>query len=93
VTPELEAEGVRNDFVRLVQQARKDAGLHVSDRIALSFEADEETAAVLSSHAAYVQAQALATTMTRVPAVAGEAAAAKVGSGDGKPVRILVQKV
>jgi isoleucyl-tRNA synthetase len=92
VTPELEAEGVRNDFVRLVQQARKDAGLHVSDRIALSFEADDETAAVLLRHADYIKSQVLATTMTRVPAVGGEAAAAKVGSGDGKPVRIQVQK-
>ncbi|HEX2785911.1 MAG TPA: isoleucine--tRNA ligase, partial [Ilumatobacteraceae bacterium] len=35
LTPELEAEGVARDLVRLVQQARRDAGLHVSDRIAL----------------------------------------------------------
>jgi len=33
--PELEAEGVARDIVRLVQQARRDAGLSVSDRIAL----------------------------------------------------------
>ena len=36
VTPELEAEGVARDLVRAVQQARRDAGLDVSDRIALS---------------------------------------------------------
>ncbi|MGZ6982847.1 MAG: isoleucine--tRNA ligase, partial [Ilumatobacteraceae bacterium] len=35
LTTELEAEGVARDLVRLVQQARRDAGLHVSDRIAL----------------------------------------------------------
>jgi isoleucyl-tRNA synthetase len=35
LTPELEAEGVARDLVRLVQQARRDAGLNVSDRIAL----------------------------------------------------------
>jgi isoleucyl-tRNA synthetase len=36
LTAELEAEGVTRDLVRIVQQARRDAGLQVSDRIALT---------------------------------------------------------
>jgi isoleucyl-tRNA synthetase len=36
VTPALEAEGITRDLIRLVQQARRDAGLHVSDRITLT---------------------------------------------------------
>ena len=36
VTPELESEGLARDLVRLVQQARRDAGLDVSDRIAVT---------------------------------------------------------
>ena len=36
LTPELEAEGVTRDLVRIVQQARREAGLQVSDRIALT---------------------------------------------------------
>ena len=90
VTPELEAEGVRNDFVRAVQQERKNRELHVSDRIALTFETDEETAATLRQHADYIQSQVLATTMTRLPSIVGEAVGAKVGSGEGKPVRLAV---
>ena len=35
VTPELEREGIARDLVRQVQQARRDAGLDVSDRISL----------------------------------------------------------
>ncbi|MCC7398207.1 MAG: isoleucine--tRNA ligase [Planctomycetes bacterium] len=94
VTPELEAEGVRNDFVRLVQQARKDAGLHVSDRIELAYEADDATAAIFADPtcAEYIRAQVLATSLSRHPAMGGEAAVGKVGSGDGKPVRITVRK-
>ena len=36
VTPELAAEGTARDVIRLVQQARRDAGLEVSDRIQLT---------------------------------------------------------
>jgi isoleucyl-tRNA synthetase len=36
LTPELQAEGLARDLVRVVQQARRDAGLDVSDRIALT---------------------------------------------------------
>ena len=91
VTPELEAEGVRNDFVRLVQQARKDAGLHVSDRIALQFEADDATAALLVQHAGYIQAQVLATKMARSAGMTSEPVG-KVGSGDGRPVKLGIRK-
>jgi isoleucyl-tRNA synthetase len=41
ITPELEAEGVARDLVRLVQQARRDAGLHVSDRVVLTLGVSE----------------------------------------------------
>ena len=36
VTPELAEEGLARDLVRAVQQARRDAGLDVTDRIALT---------------------------------------------------------
>ena len=41
VTEELTREGLANDLVRAVQQARRDAGLHVSDRISLTVTGDE----------------------------------------------------
>ncbi len=42
VTPELEAEGLARDLVRLVQQARRDVGLDVSDRIVLTLGLSDE---------------------------------------------------
>ncbi|MFN9332246.1 MAG: isoleucine--tRNA ligase [Planctomycetota bacterium] len=93
VTPELEAEGVARDFVRLVQQARKDAGLHVSDRVHVAFEADAATTAAVQAHAAYVSEQVLATSLTAGPAAAGAfAAEGKVGAGAGAAVKLAVRK-
>jgi isoleucyl-tRNA synthetase len=93
LTPELEQEGVARDFVRLVQQARKDAGLHVSDRIVLAAQADAATVAAISAHAGYVKDQVLATQLDFGPAAAGmHAAGGKVGSGAGAEVKFALRK-
>ena len=59
-TPELEREGLARDAVRIVQTARKEAGLDVSDRVALWVEAQGDTAAALEEHASYLSEQTLA---------------------------------
>jgi isoleucyl-tRNA synthetase len=56
----LEAEGLARDAVRLVQAARRDAGLHVSDRIDLDIAAPVPMAAAVEAHRAYVVEQTLA---------------------------------
>jgi isoleucyl-tRNA synthetase len=61
VTPELEAEGLARDHVRAVQQARRDAGLDVSDRIALTIAADAATADAARTHAGLIRRETLAT--------------------------------
>ena len=66
VTPELEREGRARDFVRLVQQARKDAGLHVSDRITLLAESEHEAVYdALEEHGEYICQQTLADRVVR----------------------------
>jgi isoleucyl-tRNA synthetase len=49
-TPELEAEGLARDVVRAVQQARKDAGLDVGDRITLTMTADAAAVSAIETH-------------------------------------------
>jgi isoleucyl-tRNA synthetase len=60
VSPELAAEGTARDVVRVVQQARRDAGLAVSDRIRLTIGADGAVADAIRAHAGFVAAETLA---------------------------------
>ena len=60
VTPELAAEGLARDVVRAVQQARRDAGLEVSDRIALTLGGDDVVRAAVETHAELITAETLA---------------------------------
>jgi isoleucyl-tRNA synthetase len=88
VTPELEAEGVARDVVRAVQQARKDAGLDVADRIRLTVEASESVATAIQAHQQFLASETLA---AEVVFGAVEADATEVG--DGGVVRVAVEKV
>jgi len=60
VTPELQREGTARDLIRLVQQARRDAGLHVSDRIIVSIGVPAEVHEVVTEHRAMIAAETLA---------------------------------
>ncbi len=60
VTPELEAEGQARDLVRAVQQARRDAGLDVSDRIRLVVRAGTSIVDTLRPHQEFVAGEVLA---------------------------------
>ncbi|MCP4394076.1 MAG: isoleucine--tRNA ligase [Alphaproteobacteria bacterium] len=64
VTPELEREGIARDFVRVVQEFRKESGLDVSDRINLSFHSDDNNVeAALGENKQYIMDQVLALQM------------------------------
>jgi isoleucyl-tRNA synthetase len=63
VTPELAAEGLARDVVRAVQQARRDAGLDVSDRIQLRLSGDENVRAAVQAHADLIKTETLATSL------------------------------
>ena len=59
VSAELAAEGLARDVIRGVQQARKDAGFDVSDRIKLTLKADDEVLAAVAEHTELVKSEPL----------------------------------
>jgi isoleucyl-tRNA synthetase len=71
ITPELRRAGLAREVVRLVQDARKASGLHVTDRIALRWAADDpgsDVAEALREHADAVAGEVLATSWAEEPA-------------------------
>ncbi len=91
VTQDLRDEGIARDVVRLVQQARKDAGLHVSDRIELTLELPAGVRAAVHKHQRYLQDQTLATAVAFAPPAA--TAFRQDGKVEGEPVALGVRKV
>jgi isoleucyl-tRNA synthetase len=63
VNDELEVEGRARDLVRLVQQARREADLDVSDRIELTVSAPEPWIAAIEAHRELIAAETLATSV------------------------------
>ncbi len=62
---ELRADGDVSDLLRLVQQARKDAGLQVSDRIDLALEVSDQLWTAVQARVEKVKAETLALGVTR----------------------------
>ena len=72
----LRREGLAREVVHAVQNARRDAGLEISDRIVLTLGGDEELLEAARAHEPYL---------------AGEVLAVKIGfdaNGDGRPATI-----
>ncbi|MEZ5238221.1 MAG: DUF5915 domain-containing protein [Microthrixaceae bacterium] len=86
VTPELEAEGTARDVVRLVQQARKDSGFEVTDRIRCHVASTDQVADALNRHRDWVAEAVLATDLVVTEGVDDDAPARV----EGHPVQIEV---
>ena len=84
---ELRREGLAREVVRAVQEARKQAGLEVSDRIALALGGDEELLAAAREHEAYIAGETLADSVDYSGDGAGEKATI-----EGRELRIAVSR-
>ena len=61
---DLRREGLARDIVRAVQLARQQAGLDVTDRIALTLDGDEALIDAAQAHQEYIAGETLATTVS-----------------------------
>ena len=61
LTPELIREGMSRDFVRQVQQLRKDADLNITDRIHIHYHSEDKTVqAMVAEWGSYIKGETLA---------------------------------
>jgi isoleucyl-tRNA synthetase len=90
VTPELEAEGLARDVVRAVQQARKDADLDVSDRIATALVAAKDVLDAVKTHEDLVKNETLTLEISYSESASLSNA---VAVGDNQQVQISVVKL
>jgi len=67
LTPALVAEGYAREIVNRVQQARKEQGLQVADRIALQLRGDEQLLAAAHAHHDYLCGEVLAVELNASP--------------------------
>ena len=91
VTAELAAEGLARDLVRAVQQARREADLEVSDRIALTIAGSEAVQSAARAHEALVAGETLATSYD-VVAADELTDGAEVVVGDGEKATVAVRR-
>jgi isoleucyl-tRNA synthetase len=75
LTPELEAEGLAREFIRRLQDLRKQAGLEIADRIVVQFRASPRLAEALSAHLETIAAEALASRLEAAPEPVGQSTA------------------
>ena len=60
ITPELRAEGLARELVNRIQQRRKDSGLDVTDRIAVTLDGPQELQDSVASNLDYIRTETLA---------------------------------
>jgi isoleucyl-tRNA synthetase len=72
---ELRREGLAREIVHAVQNARKAAGLDISDRISLALGGDDELLAAAREHEPYIAGEVLATAIS-------------YDAGDGPPIKV-----
>jgi isoleucyl-tRNA synthetase len=86
VTPELAVEGSARDLVREIQDMRKEADLHIADRIKLSFSGAEH---VMAAHQGYIMSETLC---VEIASALAKPLVQRSATLDGHSVSIALEK-
>jgi isoleucyl-tRNA synthetase len=94
-TPELEAEGLARDVMRLVNQVRRDDGLHVSDRIHLVLDPGHhaDLRAALEAHRTMVMEETLALDLELADERRPLAEAHRAELPDGRAIHLALHRI
>ncbi len=89
ITKQLADEGLARDTVRQIQQARKDAGFDVSDRIRLELTGDADVIAACETHIELIKAETLTLEYTLQTSEVADG----VAVGEGQSIAVSVIKL
>jgi isoleucyl-tRNA synthetase len=92
LSPELVNEGLARDVVRVIQQARKEADLHVADRIRVVLDVPNRFARAVESFRDYVCEQTLAVDLTTDDAPIAPSASRHEAQIGGEALRIAIAR-
>jgi isoleucyl-tRNA synthetase len=95
ITPELLGEGRVRELSHRVQMMRRDAGLHVEDRVALAYQAASELASLIEAYADRIREEVGAVEVRQLAAGDGHPGGASAWSGtlDGEQVTLAIWQV
>ena len=90
LTPDLIREGLARDFVRQIQQLRKDAGLEIEDRITIAYATeDSEAAAAIETWGDFIAGETLADRLHQSETIS-DGQSARVGNAK---VKVKIDRV
>jgi isoleucyl-tRNA synthetase len=90
VTPELDAEGLARDMVRIINEVRRKEDLRITDRIRVMLSVPKDVEEAVRTHATYVMEETLADELSFHPHLAD---AHRAELPDGRAVHILIHRL